>query len=329
MDDLNADRMCYLSHSLAQSTQATYSSGWSSYTSFCSRFSYTPLPLSQEVLELYVSALARRLSFSTIKVYLHAVQHFSITQGYVEKINTMSRLYYVLRGIKIVLGSSRSRPRRLPITISQIQHLHRWLQLTFSSTDAIMLQAATSVAFFGLLRSSEYCSPRRSTPSTGTLALSDVAFKNGLLLVHLRHSKTDPFYKGCTIRIGPSLSTVCPVAAMRRFLSLRGPASGPLFTFQDGSLLTRTVMSNLLATCFPGSSLDTHSFRIGGASALSSGGLPDATVQILGRWTSNCFQRYLHFSDAAVCDAMLRMVHGRGNNEEKIWDSSWLMSRPW
>ena len=83
---------------------------------------------------------------------------------------------------------------------------------------------------------------------------------------------------------------------------MRSLATGPLFTVQDGSLLTGIVMCNLLATCFPGISLDTYSFRIGGTSALSSGGLSDATVQILGSGTSNSFQRYL-FLDAAVCDA--------------------------
>ena len=87
----------------------------------------------------------------------------------------------------------------------------------------------------------------------------------------------------------PSLSTIYPIAAMRRFLSLRGLVSGPLFTFQQGSLLIRTVMSNLLVTCLPGNALDTYSFRIGGASALFSEGLPDATLQILDKWTSKCF----------------------------------------
>ena len=147
-----------------------------------------------------------------------------------------------------------------------------------AATDAIMLQAAISVAFFGLLRPSEYCYP------------------------HL-------------------LNTIHTIAAIRRFLSLRVLAAGQLFTLQDGSLLTRTFMSNLFATCFPGSSLDTHSFRIGGASVLSSGGLPVATVQMLGRWTSNCLQRYIHFSDAAVCDAMLRMAHSRvSKNTLKLSD---------
>ena len=159
------------------------------------------------------------------------------------------------------------------------------------------------------------------------MSFSDIIFKNGLLLVHLRHSKTDPFFTGCTIRIGSTLNPVCSVMAMRRYLQLRGDSRGPLFTFQDGSQLTRLVMSNLLSTCFPDCSLDSHSFRIGGASAAASGGLSDAAIQILGRWSSEAFKRYLHYSDAAVCEAALRMADPSPEQDRRVWDASWLASR--
>ena len=44
----------------------------------------------------------------------------------------------------------------------------------------------------------------------------------------------------------------------------------------------------------------THSFRIGGTIAAAAAGIPDSTIQILGRWTSNAFRTYLRFSDDTI-----------------------------
>ena len=37
--------------------------------------------------------------------------------------------------------------------------------------------------------------------------------------------------------------------------------------------------------------INTHSFQIGGASAAASGGVTDSTIHILGRLTSDAYQR--------------------------------------
>ena len=137
-------------------------------------------------------------------------------------------------------------------------------------------------------------------------------------------SKTDPFKEGVMLRIGSTTSAVCPVRALSRYISSRGNAEGPLFRFQDGSYLTRSVFSSLLSSCFPGLSLNTHSFRIGGASAAASNGLNDATIQVLGRWSSDAYRRYLHFSDNVVEDISQRM--SRTPTHFRVWDSTWLMS---
>ena len=42
--------------------------------------------------------------------------------------------------------------------------------------------------------------------------------------------------------------------------------------------------------------INTHSFRIGGASALAAAGVPVAQIQILGRWSSDCFIKYIRLS---------------------------------
>ena len=74
----------------------------------------------------------------------------------------------------------------------------------------------------------------------------------------------------------------------------RNKSTGPLYIFIDGKYLTRQFVANLLSLALPHvPNINTHSFRIGGASAAASAGIPDSVIQILGRWSSDAYKRYL------------------------------------
>ena len=121
-------------------------------------------PLNEEVLEYYVISISRRVAYQTIKVYLCGIQFFSHLHGWSSfKICDMMRLRYLLRGIRRSLGSSRIRPRRLPITIDHIGQMFSFINHNFNFHDRLMLKSAISLAFFGMLRCSEYtcASPSR------------------------------------------------------------------------------------------------------------------------------------------------------------------------
>ena len=65
----------------------------------------------------------------------------------------------------------------------------------------------------------------------------------------------------------------------------------------------------------PGSlNLNTHSFCIGGATAASAAGIPDSTIQILGRWSSNAFKNYIRFSDDTIKALGTRMSNATGSD---------------
>ena len=99
---------------------------------------------------------------------------------------------------------------------------------------------------------------------------------------------------------------------------------GPIFILSDGSFLTRAHIQTALARTFPFAvpgSMGTHSFRIGGASMLCSLGIPDATVQIMGRWSSNAFRRYMHISDQ-----FLSRVHRSGASRSTSFTHIWQPS---
>lgn len=72
----------------------------------------------------------------------------------------------------------------------------------------------------------------------------------------------------------------------------------PLFAFESGAPLTRTTLTSHLRSLLQRQGLDekryaSHSFRIGAATAAGAAGLPSWLIKTLGRWTSDCYERYI------------------------------------
>ena len=320
--DLNV-RRCLLS-SLSPSTLVTYRTGYRCYRLFCTQAAHRAFPLNEFVLQRFVVSVANRLAFKTIKVYLSGLQFFSILIGSNIRIASFPRLYYVLRGIRRLQGDRFRRPRRLPITFQHLLVLsHRISCQRYSAFESLMLRSACALAFFGLLRCSEYTSPRRrSYDADATLLVQDISFNSDytLMYVHIKASKTDPFRTGCTIRVAAVGGIVCPVLLLRSYLRCHPTGSGPLFLWRSGHFLIRNDIVLLLRRCFPNKiNLNTHSFRIGGASAAASAGVSDNHIQILGRWSSDAYRRYIHASDELVFQ--LGRALSSGSPSTRVWDS--------
>ena len=122
--------------------------------------------------------------------------------------------------------------------------------------------AACLLAYFGFLRSAEFTVPSLSAfnPSRH-LSVRDIAVDVPLnpscLQICIKASKTDPFRKGCNILIGPGSPPLCAVQAVVSFLERRGNRPGPLFLFENGlplsrSLLTDRLRAILLSAGLPG-----------------------------------------------------------------------------
>lgn len=197
-------RLDYLRASLAPNTLNVYGAGLRRYLQFCSVTQVTPFPLSAPTLELFVTSLGRRVAFKSIKVYLSGLQYFSTLRGWPHRISSMPSLAYVLRGIRRVQGPSFSRPVRAPLLLSHLLWVFRRGPASFSPRDMSMIRAAFALAFYGLLRVSEFTSPRIAFWDPALhLSRSDVVLLppfNSLSL-RIKASKTDPFRLGYTLRL--------------------------------------------------------------------------------------------------------------------------------
>ena len=143
-------------------------------------------------------------------------------------------------------------------------------------------------------------------------------FRNSIILITIKSSKTDPFREGTTIRVASVADELCPVAAMGNYLNLRPKVCGPLFLLgQNNYLLCQDMI--LLVRCFPRVvNLNTHSFRIGGASMAASAGIADSQIQILGPWSSDAFRRYIHISDSLIQNLAQALISAE--QPTHVWD---------
>jgi integrase len=124
------------------------------------------------------------------------------------------------------------------------------------------------------------------------------------LYLTLPASKTDPFRLGITITIAAASDPACRVKSLRYlFEKYPLPTFSPLFTLSRDpttaadSAFTRTkVISRLRAILLElgvSGNYSGHSFRRGAATWARSIGIPDVDLQLLGRWKSDAYKRYI------------------------------------
>lgn len=265
------------------------------------------------------SLFRQKLTASTVKNYLAAVRHTQIELGLGDpQMGNMPQLEYVLKGMKR-LGEPSSRHQRLPITPPILVRMKQAWVIHPNREDAKMLWAASTLCFFGFLRSGEAVAPGDAEfdPSRH-LTFNDVSVDSHeaprVLEVTIKASKTDPFRKGVTVVIGATEGELCPVAAILSYMASRGPGEGPLFRFSDGRPLTRArfvaaVRRALEEAGLNPQSYSGHSFRIGAATTAAQRGIQDSLIKTLGRWESSAYMIYVRTPKEVLRSVSSRLIN--------------------
>ena len=216
------------------------------------------------------------------------------------------RLQLTLKGIQRSQATSHSPRPRLPITLQLLQNIHAQLSQQPHHYNNILTWAACCLAFFGFLRVSEFTTPSDTQYDKDChLSIDDISIDSRdnpqLLKVTLKQSKTDPFRKGVDLYLGATGTTIYPVRGLLPYLALRGHHKGPLFILKDGRYLTRQRLCSLLDSLLTTLQIDTrkyntHSFRVGAATPARQANIPDALIQLMGRWKSSAYLTYIKTS---------------------------------
>ena len=158
-------------------------------------------------------------------------------------------------------------------------------------------------AFFGFFRLGELLQSLQAhfNPELH-LSWGDMAVDNPqnpkMLKLRLRQSKTDQFGRGVDVVLGKTGCEICPVSAVLSYVSVRGGQQGPFFLKSTKRPLLKQdfiteIRGVLTVIGFPKDQYAGHSFRIGAATSAALAGVEDSTIQIMGRWQSAAFLRYV------------------------------------
>ena len=276
------------------------------FDTFCSTFQLPdPFPFTETVLCSFAAYLADQgLSPQTIKSYLAGVRNMQLSLGLPDPRDQSSLpiLKRVQAGIwRARLGTTPARVR-LPVTLPLLWQLRQYLDTT-AHRERVAMWAICCMAFFGYFRLGEVLleSPN-SFDQQYHLTWGDVAVDSQtdprMLRVHLKQSKTDQFHRGADIVVGRMGTDLCPVAAVLSYIASRGPEQGASFLDSQAHPIAKTYFIRKLrkvisALGLPQEQFAGHSFRIRAATSAAMAGLEDSTIQLLGRWSSAAFLRYI------------------------------------
>lgn len=225
---------------------------------------------------------------------------------------TNPRLELFMRGVRKKLGGAKKDPR-LPLVFALVAALcDAW-------RGGDMAPALFLVAFFGLFRPGEVT----LAPGSTFLPRANVEWFADYVRIRLDASKTDIFRRGAHVIVaaGTGAPAHCGFRALRKAWegAKNKKPMAALFQRDDGSPLTyenfRAVLKQAIDWAGFKGRFSPHSFRIGGATELAQRGVPGHIIKAMGRWSSECYQRYVRLPASFVKDVSKSMGEGRAARE--------------
>ena len=201
----------------------------------------------------------------------------------------------------MLIGARRLRPgndKRLALTVDELHRLCAALRgIRMDPIARAAVHAAFTLAFFAMLRPGEISV---GNDASHTIRLGGVTVGRTRMVVMVPSSKTSSVPFRIELAARTDLA-VCPVGAMREFVTIRGAGSphSPLFVDGRHCPLSSRFLNRILKMAGPSAGLDParlsgHCFRIGGASHGAQLGLSDLQIAQAGRWTSiTAMRRYV------------------------------------
>ena len=166
-----------------------------------------------------------------------------------------------------------------------------------------MLWAACCLGYFRFMRAGEFIHVAVNCRAPAPILVLDIAVdshsSSSMVRVFLRRAKADPFGKGISIYLGRTNSPFCPVAAVLHYLVSATQARAPSLFIKVAPPLTRDqfvkgVKAALSAAGIAHQNYSGHSFCIGAATAAATAGIPAYTIKMLGCWSPEAYNLYIH-----------------------------------
>lgn len=181
--------------------------------------------------------------------------------------------------------------------VTDIRHLVNLFKDSTNYDDILFLTQLT-LGFDQLLQLAELCisDDKRLWDCRKLMMHFDVKCLSHSIALLLPGHKADKFFRGSQLLVLNSHSNISPYPWILKYLALRDaqyPWHPELWLWHNGTSPNRSWFTARLHHHF-GNNISGHLMRAGGATALAAAGVPDDRIQILGCWSSDAYQLYIH-----------------------------------
>jgi hypothetical protein len=191
------------------------------------------------------------------------------------------------------------KPGKLPVLITNLVNLYNLL--SGQGPEAESIKDLAIITFWGMARIGEltHCSNRGTISYRTEPTSQDVKHLTHVTVIEIHQAKTAKPGKIQLIKLRPMNSTLCPVKAITRRLRATSTGTDSLLGHNQNATqvnLTKQRANEVLSAAWQHlgkPKLSGHLFRVGGASLRNATGISIDQIKSLGRWTSNCYQRYI------------------------------------
>ncbi len=307
LSKLLCERELALSAALELGTSSSYSSATNMYLSFCER-QQLPFEPTPDTLSLFViHEVHRGLEPRSVNSYLSGVcSELETFYPRVRAIRHCPLVRQTLKGCMRLYSKPIKRKRALAsddlgLVVADLAPSPDY--------DSLLFATQLLTGFHSLLRLGELVwpdNPKLRTFRKLTLRTSvQVTPTSFSFLLHSH--KSDKFFDGDRVLLDQELTGTTPIDLFTRYLAYRDsafPFHSHLWLKADGSIPTRRWFIQRLRHFFP-SDVSGHSMRSGGATAFAVAGVPAASIQAIGRWSSDAWQLYIRKHPVLVHALML------------------------
>ena len=294
MERLINERSICLGYSLDTSSFGTYTSALNSYLTFCNLHDL-PVDPTPDTLSFYVVFLSTHIKPDSVNSYLSGI--CQQLEPFFPDVRRNRKTMLVSRtmtgcmrrfGTPVKRKTPLSRANLLLILDSMVSE---------PSHDDLLFAALILTGFHGLMRLGELVFPDKKKLQN----YRKISLRHSVSILPEQYSfflpshKGDRFFEGNTIiiqKLNTPTDPYNPFLAYLRSRDTKFPIHPELWLTSRGTVPTRYWFMSRLRRFFP-REIAGQSMRSGGATSLAEAGASLATIQAVGRWSSDAFRIYI------------------------------------
>jgi len=282
LKSLELETLKNLKNSKAANTLRAYQADFKDFSAFCSKNSLSSLPTEPKILSIYLTHLASKSKFSTLKRRIASISVIHKMKGHY--LDTKHPIIMEnLHGIKRVRGTKQKTKK--PILINDLKTIINKIdEIKQPEKKRFRDKALILIGFSGGFRRSELVN----------IDYDDLDFVNEGVKIFIKKSKTDQSGEGM-IKAIPYFNnkTFCPVTKLKDWIDFLEIKSGKIFEISDKSvalIIKKYVsLSGLDSNKYGG-----HSLRSGFATSAAEFGAEERNIMAMtGHKTTQMVRRYI------------------------------------